>query len=267
MKSISSALIPRIRDFDAQNISNMAWAVARFGIVARPLLDALSSSSIPTISAFNAQNLNNTAWSVAPLGVLDSPLLAAISAASLKKIRDFNTQGSANTVWSYESLGHDTDADAFIAARSAADGDGGDDSGASAAARMAARVRSRGGDLSWSDYAGAVSTHGCGRQAEALEEALTREVLAPALRLFALVQVRGTPPPLPPPCLRLERLRRVHEAPLVRGGWPWEVGAWRAVLRRWRAMRHWRRLVVCLRTPHGRRASKTDRQHTEALVQ
>eukprot|EP00746_Dinoflagellata_sp_MGD_P150727 gnl/MRDRNA2_/MRDRNA2_82526_c0_seq2.p1 gnl/MRDRNA2_/MRDRNA2_82526_c0~~gnl/MRDRNA2_/MRDRNA2_82526_c0_seq2.p1 ORF type:complete len:140 (-),score=14.10 gnl/MRDRNA2_/MRDRNA2_82526_c0_seq2:46-465(-) len=61
----------------------MAWALSPRALQNGPLLHAISAASIPKIHDFNAQNLANTAWAIAVRGVLNhEPLIHAISSSA-----------------------------------------------------------------------------------------------------------------------------------------------------------------------------------------
>lgn len=48
--------------FDPQNLANLAWAFAIFGILNTPLMDAISSQAILKIQQYSTQELANTGW-------------------------------------------------------------------------------------------------------------------------------------------------------------------------------------------------------------
>lgn len=106
MNSLSASAIARIRECGPQDLANIAWAMAKLGLLHRPLIAAISAASIRMISAFGQQNLANMAWAFATLGVADAPLLASISAAALRNISDgqWVSQSLSNTAWAYASL-------------------------------------------------------------------------------------------------------------------------------------------------------------------
>mmetsp|Transcript_101467 Transcript_101467/g.287506 ORF Transcript_101467/g.287506 Transcript_101467/m.287506 type:complete len:205 (+) Transcript_101467:541-1155(+) len=202
MKAISSKLIKSMDDFDAQELSNTAWAIARFSFPNFTLLTAISAASRASIGDFKSQNLNNPAWSMAVLGICDQPLMNAIASSSLPTISDFNMQGRANTVWAYDNLGCDADVQALL-----------ESSVGSTPSSVDA-----GGSLSWTDYGGVASTRCAGEPIATFEAVVRRDILEPLLRGLASLtsrarrgHARGRP-------LRLELLRGAHQVPAAGGG-------------------------------------------------
>eukprot|EP00747_Dinoflagellata_sp_TGD_P157595 gnl/TRDRNA2_/TRDRNA2_177750_c0_seq8.p1 gnl/TRDRNA2_/TRDRNA2_177750_c0~~gnl/TRDRNA2_/TRDRNA2_177750_c0_seq8.p1 ORF type:complete len:173 (+),score=17.51 gnl/TRDRNA2_/TRDRNA2_177750_c0_seq8:342-860(+) len=97
--------ILRTEDFDQQNIGNTAWAVARLGFVAWPLLDAISKSARTIIGEFGAQALSNTSWAFATLRIrIYGKLVDAIAAQAIRTIVDFDAQALGNTAWACACL-------------------------------------------------------------------------------------------------------------------------------------------------------------------
>ena len=54
------------------------------------LLDAIAAAAVPQLREFNAQELANTAWAFAKASHAYPALLDAIAAAALPRLRDFN---------------------------------------------------------------------------------------------------------------------------------------------------------------------------------
>jgi len=61
----------------------MVWASAKLEVRDIPLMDALSSAAIPRMPEFSAQVLANMAWSLAVLPRADLPFLNAIAASAM----------------------------------------------------------------------------------------------------------------------------------------------------------------------------------------
>jgi len=56
-----------------------AWSFSTRGVVDLPLRHAISAESITRISSFGAQDIANIAWAVATLNMVNEPLLDAIA--------------------------------------------------------------------------------------------------------------------------------------------------------------------------------------------
>jgi len=106
LDGIAAAAVPLLRDFNAQNLANIAWAFAKAGHTAPALLDAIAAAAVPRLRDFNAQDLTNTAWAFAKAGHTAPALLDAIAAAAVPRLRDFNAQDLANTAWAFAKAGH-----------------------------------------------------------------------------------------------------------------------------------------------------------------
>ena len=59
--AVAEAAVPRLREFNAQNLANTAWAFATAGHASPALLDAIAAEAAPRVRDFNPQNLSNTA--------------------------------------------------------------------------------------------------------------------------------------------------------------------------------------------------------------
>jgi len=59
---------------------NLAWAIAKLGVLDPPLIHAISAAAMALIPQFDAQHISNTSWAFATLDVQDQPLSDALSA-------------------------------------------------------------------------------------------------------------------------------------------------------------------------------------------
>merc|ERR1712083_252403 len=84
---------------DPQDLSNIAWAFAKFQYRDMPLLSAISSASIPQIREFCPRGILNTLWSYAERGCDDGPLFNALSAAALARCREFKVHVLSDIAW------------------------------------------------------------------------------------------------------------------------------------------------------------------------
>eukprot|EP00665_Eupelagonemidae_sp_cell47_P001606 gene1605-160_t len=116
--AVAEAAVPRLREFEPQNLANTAWAYAKAGHAAPALLEAIAAAAVPRLHDFTTQALANTVWAYAKAGHAAPALLEAIAAAAVPRLRDFDPQELANTVWAYATAGHSAPAllDAIAAA-------------------------------------------------------------------------------------------------------------------------------------------------------
>ena len=106
LDAIAAASVPRLCDFNAQELANTAWAFATAGHAASALLDAIAAAAVPRLRDFRPQNLANTAWAFAAAGHAAPVLLDAIAAAAVPRLRDFIPQELANTAWAFAAADH-----------------------------------------------------------------------------------------------------------------------------------------------------------------
>jgi len=90
--------------FNAQDLTNTAWALATFRIEDLPLLEAIASSAVAQQDSFHGQDLANTAWAYAKLQVLHAPVFDAIAAQALARISEAEPQNLANTAWAFATM-------------------------------------------------------------------------------------------------------------------------------------------------------------------
>jgi hypothetical protein len=60
----------------------------------------------PQLHDFNPQDLSNTAWALATLGHADDAFVAALLEAAKLQLRDFTPQALSNTAWALAVLDH-----------------------------------------------------------------------------------------------------------------------------------------------------------------
>eukprot|EP00811_Abedinium_folium_P035325 NODE_8127_length_1521_cov_3.482066.p1 GENE.NODE_8127_length_1521_cov_3.482066~~NODE_8127_length_1521_cov_3.482066.p1 ORF type:complete len:362 (+),score=130.43 NODE_8127_length_1521_cov_3.482066:412-1497(+) len=99
MGRASGEVTSKVRNYEAQDLSNTSWAYARLAIVHYEMLDAIAADAVKKPALFTAQNLTNTAWAWASLVVIDRRLLPAISAEAMPRCSDFCAQNFGNTAW------------------------------------------------------------------------------------------------------------------------------------------------------------------------
>ena len=99
--ALSQACAAKAPAFNAQDVSNTAWAWATAGVSTNQAgWDALATHAPSKIESFDQRALSLTAWAFATSGVAAPPLFEAIAqAAPARMARDeFDAQGYANTV-------------------------------------------------------------------------------------------------------------------------------------------------------------------------
>ena len=69
----------RIEDFNAQDVSNTAWAFTRLGQKNEPLFAALATAAERRMKEFSAQAISNTVWAFAAASRSDEPLFVKLA--------------------------------------------------------------------------------------------------------------------------------------------------------------------------------------------
>ncbi|CAE7322165.1 AL1 [Symbiodinium sp. CCMP2592] len=105
MSAISMEAKQKMGSFQAQDLSNMCWAFAKLGLTDEGLFDAMARAVQERVATLLPQNLSMVAWSFAKLGLLNEDMMAAIAREVLRKIEDLDGQATANLVWSWAVLG------------------------------------------------------------------------------------------------------------------------------------------------------------------
>ena len=96
-----------LREFKPQELANMAWAFAKAGHKAPPLLDAIATEAVRSdLRNFKPQELTNTVWAFATAGQEAPALLSAIALEAAPRLFEFNPQNLANTAWAFAKAGH-----------------------------------------------------------------------------------------------------------------------------------------------------------------
>lgn len=88
-----------------QDLSNIAWAFTKLGLLNAVLFGHLSDHILRTIGDFQPVNLSMTLWAFARSGFLDEKLFAAAAAEVKLQLRDFQPQQIANTTWAMAKSG------------------------------------------------------------------------------------------------------------------------------------------------------------------
>ena len=89
-RALASVAVRRVSDFEAQSLSNTAWAF----VIARQsdmeLLGVLARAAEQCIDDVAVQALNNTAWAFATAGLSDVQLFTALARKAEKRLVDFS---------------------------------------------------------------------------------------------------------------------------------------------------------------------------------
>ena len=96
-----------LRGFNAQALSNTAWAFATAGVSAMPLFAAVAEAAVRDgLRGFRPQELSNTAWAFATAGVPAEALFKAVAEAAVRDgLSGFKPQALSNTAWAFATAG------------------------------------------------------------------------------------------------------------------------------------------------------------------
>ena len=65
---------------------------------------ALAAAAEHGVREFNAQDLANVAWAFATVGRKEERLFSTLAAAAEQRMRDFNSQNLGNTAWAFATV-------------------------------------------------------------------------------------------------------------------------------------------------------------------
>eukprot|EP00798_Chlamydomonas_sp_ICE-L_P005022 gene5022-biopygen15328 len=100
----------KLRDFNAQELSNSMWAAAKLGIEDKAFNASWLREAKLKLPDFNAQGLSNSLWAAASLGIVDEAFNAAWLREAKLKLPDFNAQNLSNSLWAAATLGIEDEA-------------------------------------------------------------------------------------------------------------------------------------------------------------
>jgi len=86
-----------VAEMDAQNVSNMLWAMSQLGLRPEPLTQQLAEVAAKQAAGMIAQALSSTAMALAKLGVNDAHVFEALVMAAGR--RELNMQALCNLCW------------------------------------------------------------------------------------------------------------------------------------------------------------------------
>lgn len=98
-----------------QDLSNVAWALTKLGLLNAVLFGNLSDHIMKTIHNFEPVNLSMTLWAFARSGFLDERLFRAAATEVKRQLPDFQPQQIANTTWAMAKSGF-VDEEVFFSA-------------------------------------------------------------------------------------------------------------------------------------------------------
>jgi len=109
-KRLIHRLSDTLRNADAdtlkpQDLSNIAWALTKLGLLNAVLFGHLSEHIMQTIQHFEPVNLSMTLWAFARSGFLDEKLFRSASGEVKRQLPDFQPQQIANTTWAMAKSG------------------------------------------------------------------------------------------------------------------------------------------------------------------
>lgn len=88
-----------------QDLSNIAWALTKLGLINEGLFSILSDYIIRTIGEFEPVNLSMTLWAYARSNLIHEKLFNAAIPEVSKKLHEFEPQQLANTTWAMAKSG------------------------------------------------------------------------------------------------------------------------------------------------------------------
>lgn len=91
--------------FKPQDLSNIAWALTKLGILNTSLFNNISELIVVCISEFEPVNLSMTLWAFARSGFMDEQLFRAAIKEAKARMPDFQPQQVANTAWAVAKSG------------------------------------------------------------------------------------------------------------------------------------------------------------------
>ncbi|CAK9117626.1 unnamed protein product [Durusdinium trenchii] len=97
--------LQRVREFDAQGLTNLAQSLAKLEIQNDSMLDALIQEAGPKISTFSNQELAMLAWATARLGRFQGRALRLVAQATKHRLGELTPQDVSVLVWSFARSG------------------------------------------------------------------------------------------------------------------------------------------------------------------
>lgn len=98
-----------------QDLSNIAWALTKLGLLNAALFGVLSRHIVRTISDFEPVNLSMMLWAFARAGFLDEKMFRVAAVEVKEQLHEFEPQQIANTTWAMAKSGF-VDEELFLSA-------------------------------------------------------------------------------------------------------------------------------------------------------
>ncbi|CAJ1361425.1 unnamed protein product, partial [Effrenium voratum] len=106
---ILTAALQRVREFDAQGLTNLAQSLAKLEMIKDNLLEALVEEAGPKVKTFTNQELAMLAWACARLGRFRSSVLRLVAKETKARLAELTAQDLSVLVWSF-ARGEDEEA-------------------------------------------------------------------------------------------------------------------------------------------------------------
>jgi len=96
----------RVFEFGPQDFANLSWAFAKADVDAPALFDAIEAASPAHMQGFSPRHISSTAWAFARSNICAPRLFGCIAAVMPERVADFAPIDLANTVWAF-ACAHD----------------------------------------------------------------------------------------------------------------------------------------------------------------
>lgn len=104
LEAIAGRSVDIIRTFQWQDLANSYWAFAKLQVMHTPFLCEVSEVARMRMANADPQNISNLAWSLAALKIEDGALMDCLSSSALAMMNQFEMQEVSNTVWALAHL-------------------------------------------------------------------------------------------------------------------------------------------------------------------
>eukprot|EP00435_Cladocopium_sp_Y103_P075213 s15_g55.t1 len=105
VEAVLDTALQRVREFDAQGLTNLAQSLAKLDMVNDAMLTALLQEAAPKISGFSNQELAMLAWALARLQRFQGSALRCVAKETRQRLRDLTPQDVSVLVWSFARSG------------------------------------------------------------------------------------------------------------------------------------------------------------------
>ena len=104
--ALAAFATPRLADFKAKELSQLAWAYAKADHAAPHLFDGIAVAAQAKLDFFSPQGIANTTWAFATAGRKAPALFDALADAATPRLQSFGPQELVNLAWAYASALH-----------------------------------------------------------------------------------------------------------------------------------------------------------------